>query len=87
MDHDADMTYYVASCLKILLVHGQCLNNVYSTHPQQVEQFLKQQFIPKYEHMVDSSVNTLHSALYVITKCTNNFIIEFNFYLTSIFIM
>ena len=46
-DKDKDIHYYVASSLKALFVHGQCLNLVYKTHALLINQFLQQQFIPR----------------------------------------
>lgn len=46
-NEDLDIGFYIASSLKVLFVHGQCLNIVYRTHPACVEDFLEQQFVPR----------------------------------------
>lgn len=48
IDKDLDVCFYISKSLKLLFVHGQCLNIVYKTHPEIVDAFLKQQFIPRY---------------------------------------
>ncbi|XP_067931841.1 protein unc-79 homolog [Watersipora subatra] len=51
---DVDICFYIVHALKSLFVHGQCLNSTYKTHPDIIEAFLKQQFIPRLWKMLDS---------------------------------
>ena len=66
---DIDVNHYVANCLKMLFVHGQCLNLVYKTQPMQINEFLQQQFIPRSATRGSILLRMLPIILYSLLAC------------------
>jgi len=60
-DKDIDICYQVLSSLKILFVHARSMNVAYETHSQQVEEFLKQQCLPRWVVPVNTCLHFIPS--------------------------